>query len=41
MGKERLAQKTQRELTIMEALKKFDGEHHPVGETLLDSTRVY
>ena len=25
----------------MEALKKFDSEHHPVGETLPDSTCVY
>ena len=40
-GKQRLAQKTARELTIMEAMKKFDSEHHPVSETLPDSTRVY
>ena len=26
---------------IMEALKKFDSEHHPIGEILPDSTHIY
>ena len=40
-GKTRLAKKSQHEMTIIEALKRFDRDHHPVGETLPDSTRVY
>jgi len=40
-GKTRLAKKNQHEMTIIEALKRFDRDHHPVGETLPDSTRVY
>ena len=40
-GKTRLGKKNQHEMTIIEALKRFDRDHHPVGETLPDSTRVY
>lgn len=37
-GKTRLAKKSQHEMTIIEALKRFDRDHHPVGETIHDST---
>ena len=40
-GKMKLAKKNQCELTIIEALKKFDRDHHPVGETLPDFTHIY
>ena len=40
-GKQRLAHKEQREGNIIEALKKYDQEYHPDGETLPTSTRVY
>ena len=37
----RLTKKNQHEITIIEALKQFDQDHHPSGETLPDSTRIY
>ena len=40
-GKTRMAKKNSQELSIIEALKRFDKDHHPSGETLPDSTRVY
>ena len=40
-GKDRLESKTKYEQEISEALKRYDREHHPVGEHLPDSTRVY
>ena len=40
-GKDRLESKTKYEREISEALKRYDREHHPVGEHLPDSTRVY
>ena len=40
-GKQRLARKGQQEVSIIEALKLFDHECHPAGETLPDTTRVY
>lgn len=36
-----MAKKNQREITIIEALKRFDQNHHPLGETLPDSTCFY
>ena len=40
-GKTRLAKKNERDTTIVEALKHFDSVHHPAGENLPESTRVY
>ena len=40
-GKERLKRKTATEMDITKALRIYDQEHHPVGETLPDSVRVY
>ena len=40
-GKRRLALNSQRECDIVQALKQFDREFHPEGETLPDSVRVY
>ena len=40
-GKEALTSKQTSELSIVEALKRYDKSAHPVGETLPDSTRVY
>ena len=40
-GKEQLTLNEKRELDIAKALKKYDHEFHPSGETLPDSTRVY
>lgn len=40
-GKGRLANKVKREKEITELLKAYDREHHPVGETLPDSVRLY
>ena len=40
-GKEALISKQTSELSIVEALKRYDKSVHPVGETLPDSTRVY
>ena len=39
-GKEALISKQTSELSIVEALKRYDKSAHPVGETLPDSTRV-
>ena len=39
--KQRLARKEQWEGNIIEALKKYDQEYHPDGETLPTSTRAY
>ena len=36
-----MATKNEQEITIVEALKRFDTEHHPAGENLPESTRVY
>ena len=36
-----MAKKNRHEITIIEALKWFDQDHHPSGENLPDSTRVY
>ena len=36
-----LTSKQTSELSIVEALKRYDKSAHPVGETLPDSTRVY
>ena len=38
-GKEALTSKQTSELSIVEALKRYDKSAHPVGETLPDSTR--
>ena len=40
-GKERLKQKAATEMNIAQALRLFDKEQHPVGETLSESVRVY
>ena len=40
-GKERLKQKAATEMDIAQALRLFDKEQHPVGETLSESVRVY
>ena len=40
-GKERLASRERQEFEIMESLKRYDKEVHPVGEKLPESTRVY
>lgn len=40
-GKEALISKQTSELSIVEALKRYDKSAHPVGETLPDSIRVY
>ena len=40
-GKERLSRSQKEEMDIVQALKKYDAEVHPSGETLPDSVRVY
>ena len=40
-GKSRLEKQNRQELSIIDALKRFDKEHHPAGETLPVSMRVY
>jgi hypothetical protein len=40
-GKERLLRKEKREADIAVALKKYDSQVHPSGETLSDAVRVY
>jgi hypothetical protein len=40
-GKERLLRKEKREAAIAVALKKYDSQVHPSGETLSDAVRVY
>ena len=40
-GKERLQRRVAKEMDFVKALKLHDQEHHPVGETLPDSVRVY
>ena len=40
-GKERLKQKAATKMDIAQALRLFDKEQHPVGETLSESVRVY
>ena len=40
-GKEDLISKQTSELSIVEALKRYDKSVQPVGETLPDSTRAY
>ena len=40
-GKERLKKKAATEMDIAQALRRFDNEQHPVGETLSESVRVY
>lgn len=41
LGKERLKSKSKQEKDIVEALRKYDKETHPVGETLPIDQRVY
>ena len=40
-GKERLKTKDKREMDIAQALLAYSSKHHPVGETLPESTRIY
>ena len=40
-GKEKLAKNEKREIDIVQALKKYDADVHPSGETLPDSVRIY
>ncbi len=40
-GKDRLQRKVASEMDIAKALKLYDQQNHPVGETLPDSVRVY
>ena len=40
-GKDHLKQKAATEMDIAQALKLFNNEQHPVGETLSESVRVY
>ena len=40
-GKSRLEKRNRQEISIIDALQRFDKEHDPAGETLPVSTRVY
>ena len=40
-GKERLKRKADIEMDIVQALRAYDKEQHPVGETLSESVRMY
>jgi len=40
-GKERLQLTAKREQDLARSLKEYDAKHHPSGETLPESTRLY